>query len=418
LNNKQWLILDNYVHVSWKGAKMLFYNPLNGAILEYAASQSLGRLVRHLQFAKNLRVVPLTGADLSNPEISRFVRELRHHFMADLIDSGMSTGKPIQMTPHTKVQRDVELIKRDPLRSAGESMMKYLGEVSLYINSTCSLGCGLCASAYKQFLCCTAPGKREMELPSIKSLFQQIKAAPLCRVNILGGDIFAFSRLAELWAILDDHPRSLEKIFYIHYLNLIQGEDKLAVFPTDAASFKIVVTLPVQGEPWQRMVELLEANRVRGQFLFIVGSEAEVAEAEALIAPFPPDRYAFHPYFDGINRAFFEANVFIDRTDIREAKPTAREIQARQLVNPFHFGTLTILSSGRIHANVNRPQLGTLGQDTIHEAVYKEMYRGSSWRRIRKKAKPCKHCTFEALCPPLSNYEYALARNDLCHIRK
>lgn len=418
MNNRQWLILDNYVHLSCKGAEMLFYNPLNGTILEYAASESLGRLVRHLQSAKNLRVVPLTGADLSNPEISRFVGELRRHFMADLIDTGLSTGKPIQMAPYTKVQKDVELIKRDPLRSAGEAMMKYLGEVSLYINSACSLGCRVCASAYKQFLCCTAPGRGEMEILSIKSLFQQIKAAPLSRLNILGGDIFAFSGLAELWAILDDHPRSLEKVFYIHYLNLIQGEEKLALFPAAAASFKIIVTLPVQREPWQRVVELLRKNKVKGQFLFIIGSEAEVAEAEALIAPLPPDQYAFHPYFDGSNRAFFEANVFIDRTDIREAKPTAREIQARQSVNPFHFGTLTILSSGRIHANVNRPQLGTLGKDTIHEAVYREMYRGSSWRRTRKKVKPCKHCAFAALCPPLSNYEYALARNDLCHIRK
>ncbi len=55
---------------------------------------------------------------------------------------------------------------------------------------------------------------------------------------------------------------------------------------------------------------------------------------------------------------------------------------------------------------------------TIHGRTYKEMYRGKSWRRIRKKVEPCKKCTFEALCPPLSNYEYALGANNLCHIRE
>jgi pseudo-rSAM protein len=86
-------------------------------------------------------------------------------------------------------------------------------------------------------------------------------------------------------------------------------------------------------------------------------------------------------------------------------------------VNPFHFGTLTVLSNGSIYANVNTQRLGSLNGGSLHDVVYKEMYRGKSWRRIRKKVEPCKFCTFDALCPPLSNYEYALGRNNLCHIR-
>jgi pseudo-rSAM protein len=109
--------------------------------------------------------------------------------------------------------------------------------------------------------------------------------------------------------------------------------------------------------------------------------------------------------------------VFVDKEDLQEAKPTCREIYARQLVNPLHFGTLTVLSNGHIHANINVSRLGILNHDSIYEVVYKEMYRGNSWRRIRKRVEPCKRCTFEALCPPLSNYEYAFGRNNLCHIR-
>lgn len=38
------------------------------------------------------------------------------------------------------------------------------------------------------------------------------------------------------------------------------------------------------------------------------------------------------------------------------------------------------------------------------------------WFRVRNQVQPCRTCVYEVLCPPLSNYEYALHRNNLCHI--
>lgn len=419
MNKKQknyWFILDNYVHVSVKGNSVMFYNPLTGKILEYVGNESVLKLVKRLHSPKNLLVIPLIEKELLNPEISKFVNKMRGYFMGDLIDASLTKIKPLQMMPYQKVHKDAELIKKTSSRSVGEHMMKYLVEVSLYINSACSLDCDICGSAYKQFLCCTRTkhGKDELNIKCLKDLFRQLQAAPLVRVNILGGDIFKFSKLEELLLLLNG--LSFKKVFYTHYLNLVRAGDKFGLFPTDSSFFSILFTFPVEENQWKASIDVLRAHEIKAEFLFIVSSEKDVTRAEELISSYCLDNYSFHPVFNGNNLDFFERNIFLDKEDLQEAKPTDKEIHARQLVNPFHFGRAAILSNGHIHANVNTTRLGTLEKNSMHEAVYKEMFRGKSWRRIRKRIEPCKRCTFSALCPPLSNYEYVIGRNNLCHI--
>lgn len=411
-----WFILDNYVHVSVKGHSVLFYNPLNGKILEYNLNESVLKLVRRLQSPKNLLVICLSQKELLNPEISQLVHDLRGYFMGDLIDTSLTRIKPLQMMPYTKVHKNAEIIKKRPDRSVGDNMMKYLVEVSLYINSHCSRDCDICGSAYKQFLCCTRPKyrKKELSIQSMEDLFKQLPEL-LGRVNILGGDFFKFSKLEELLAILNG--LSFEKVFYTHYLNLFHQKEKFRLFPVDSYSFNIVVTFPLEENQWKMSMALLQARSIKTGFLFIISSETDIARAEELIISYQLDNYSFHPFFNGKNLEFFQRKIFLNKEDLQEAKPTDKELHARQLVNPFLFGRLTILSNGDIHANVNASRLGTLNKDSIHNAVYNEMYRGKSWRRIRKRIESCKKCTFAALCPPLSNYEYVMGRNNLCHIR-
>ncbi len=413
---KYWFILDNYVHVSVKRNSVMFYNSLTGKILEYNGSEAVLKLVKRLHSPKNLLVTRITEKELLNPEISQFVSHIRGYFMGDLIDTSLTKRKPIQMMPYTKVHKDVEVIRKTPARSVGEHMMQYLVEISLYINRACSLDCAICGSAYKQFFCCTRTkyGKVELNIQSIRDLFRQVQGAPLVRVNILGGDIFKFSKPEELLVLLKG--LSFKKVFYTHYMNLFQQEEKFGLFPADSSSFSILVTFPVEENQWKASIDVLRAHEIKAEFLFIVGSEKDVTRAEELISSFCLDNYSFRPFFNGNNLDFFERNIFLDKEDLQEAKPTDKEIHARQLVNPFHFGRLTVLSNGHIHANVNTSRLGTLEKNNMHEAVYKEMYGGKNWRRIRKRAAPCKSCTFSALCPPLSNYEYVIGRNNLCHI--
>jgi pseudo-rSAM protein len=414
-----WFILDNYVHVSLKKDAVLFYNPLTGDILEYTgpAGETVTRLVKRLQSPRNMLVICLSERELADPVVAGFVSDMRGRFMADLLENSPGKGKPVQLMPHVKVHKDASFIKKISFRSVGERIMDYLGEIFLYVNGVCSLNCEMCASAYRQFLCCTRKFSAELDIASIKNLFIQLQGIPRFRLNILGGDIFSHSQWDELAGLLNRLPGTFEKVFYSHYLNLYKREERLALFPPGSVSFEVLVTFPVQEQQWRWVLKCLRVRGISAQFLFVISTERDIDDAEALIESSGLEGYAFFPFFNGGNRQFFEENIFLDREDIREARPGPKEIQARQLVNLSQFGRLTVLSNGSIYANVNAPRLGVLNRDGLHRAIYREMDRGKSWRRTRKQVKPCKGCTFEALCPPLSGCEYALGRNNLCHIK-
>ena len=63
----------------------------------------------------------------------------------------------------------------------------------------------------------------------------------------------------------------------------------------------------------------------------------------------------------------------------------------------------------------NEKRIGNIDQ-RIHEVLLKELHNGKGWFKVRKHLTPCKGCIYNQICPPISNYEYALSRNNLCGI--
>jgi len=106
------------------------------------------------------------------------------------------------------------------------------------------------------------------------------------------------------------------------------------------------------------------------------------------------------------------------RKEIESLKPEQRKIDGNSKINMDNFGKLTILPNGDVHANVMTSSLGNLGKQSIYECIFNEMKNGKNWFRLRKHVMPCKRCVFELLCPPLSNYNRALKRNNMCVIYK
>ena len=52
----------------------------------------------------------------------------------------------------------------------------------------------------------------------------------------------------------------------------------------------------------------------------------------------------------------------------------------------------------------------------IYEIISKELEEGRSWLRIRNQA-PCNTCLYQWFCPSPSNYEIAIGRPNLCHVK-
>lgn len=419
-NKKYWFSIEPYVHISLKKSSLLLYNTLSGKALEYNFPDN-GRskipvLFKALQSDENLQVISLTEMDLRDPVISGIVKDTREDYMSELIDVDCSKGKPVQMKPDATIVKDIDKLKNGFNRSGGEDIMGYLTEISLYINNTCAQDCSICSTGYRQFPCCTSRKNKDgtLDPEKVLDLFTMLTGAPLKNINILGGDIFAYPHFADLTAFLN-HVR-VKKTFYNHYLNFQAGSEKLKWINPRSSLLKMPVTFPLNPEGLKAVVETVTKKSLHHEFIFIIRDEQEYEQAEEAVNAIQIRNYSYQPFFNGENLAFFKENVFVGREEILNAKPSMRDIYINTRVNRLDFGRLTIFNNGEMYANVNQPKSGVLGKNSIHEALYKEIVHGKSWRRVRRIVKPCKDCIFQSLCPPLSNYNHAIGKNDLCHI--
>ncbi|NIR10843.1 MAG: hypothetical protein GTN82_35945, partial [Candidatus Aminicenantes bacterium] len=177
-------------------------------------------------------------------------------------------------------------------------------------------------------------------------------------------------------------------------------------------------TFPVESEKLKIALDSAAAVDMKTNIMFIIQSETDFEKAQALISKFQIEQPSFIPLYNGNNLCLFEDNIYIDKNDLEANKILLKDIYARGAINPMNFGRLFIFPDSRVYSNVNASCLGILGKHTIYEIIFREMNNGKSWRRIRKHVMPCKKCVFERLCPPISNYNYAIKKYNLCHIWK
>lgn len=425
MKKEYWFYIDTYVHVAVKKDAVLFYNSYTGKILEYSGSPEISALIKRLLAPKNLRVVRLKAKDLGDPVTRSFVDKIREYYMGDLLDVSFSGGKPIQAPPIVKVQKDVKFLKGEAGRSVGEDMMKYLSTVSLYITDRCNQACDICTGAFRQFPCCTAGKKLKHDLTpaDIKGVADEIENRALNSLDILGGDIFMHPELETVLEIINGIQAP--KTYHLHYLNAAAHLSQLSLLAAPHAGgstlnhsrLKIPVHFPVEEGPLKAVIDAVAGLGMDTVFCFIVRGAEDFEKAQAMIARFQIAESEFHVFYDGNNLDFFKENVFVDKEDIESIRPTLQEIYAREKINSIYFGHLTVRSNGRVYAAMNSRSLGSLGKHSFYDIVFKEMSNGASWRKTRKHITPCKHCTYELLCPPISNYNFALGMNNLCHIK-
>ncbi len=417
---KYWFSIESYVHISLKRNLLLLYNTLSGKALEYTFSTNeelkIFLLFKKLQSEKNLRVICLTENDLQDPMISGIVNDTRKFYMSELIDINCSKGKPVQMNPEVTIVKDIDKLKNEYNRSGGEEIVKYLSEISLYLNNTCSLNCSICSVAYKQFSCCTMRENKNkiLNIENIQNLLYYLIGASLRNINILGGDIFAYPGFENLITILNNIK--VKKTIYSHYFNFPDRIEKLKSIDPRSSLIKILIPYPLIQERLEKVFNLITHTPINYEFIFIIQGEQDYYVAEEVVKAMQIPHYSYQPFFNGENLEFFKENIFITKDDILLSRPKMRDIYVNTVINKLNFGRLTIFNNGDIYSNVNESKLGVLGKNSIHEVLYKELIHSKSWRKVRRNLKPCKNCIFQSLCPPMNNYNYAIGKNDLCNV--
>jgi pseudo-rSAM protein len=417
MRKSYWFYMEPYVHIAVKQGNALVYNTLNGKTIE-EENPVIVNLIKKIDSKKNLSVIKLSEAELAEPVISNFVKRIREHFSGDLIDTSCSKGKPIQMLPRVKIQKDVEEAKPGGESAVGEGILDNLTELTLYISNRCGLNCPFCKNAFKQFLTCTKNNTnkpQELKLEDIIKFLNESQGSPIHRLNIVGGDIFSYSKFGELCRFLNDYKKF--KTYHNHYLNLQNRESELKLINNQFSSFVVYVDFPIEEDKLKSAAGMFERLGIDREYVFVIQEEEEIEPVQAICNRLKITNFAFKPYYNGENFNFFKDNVFMEKQALFQLKPDAKQIFSRIKTNPLNFGRITVLSNGAVYANMNEKKIGEFEKDSIYDITLRELFDGKSWRKTRDKVKPCKSCVYCFLCPPLTNYEYALKQNNLCHIR-
>ena len=375
-----WFKIEPYVHISIVNSNVLLYNTFDGSFIE-SKDIEIVKLLKETLLKENCGVVLLTAERYNLDNIRKFIMELRAKYMGDIIDIELSKSKPVQIMPFTSLVNTQELFKKQNFPT-GKKILEYLSEISIYVDYNTNI----------------------MDLNSF------LKSLPnISTVNIIG-NLKDVANYKELLLVLDQFP-SLKKIT-CNYSNVISLQPEFV----NNFSHSILINYPIDISKWNYSRRLLLNQSIPFECIFEVTSMDNYSQINKFIEEFGIEKHQLKPVYTGDNIDFFKENVFLTKDDILSTPLSISDFFINQSMNIFDFGKIAIMSNGDIYANVNYPILGNIHTHSIYEIISKELEEGRSWLRIRNQA-PCNTCLYQWFCPSPSNYEIAIGRPNLCHVK-
>lgn len=375
-----WFTIEPFVFVGITRHYALLYNTLDGVTIESGKTEVINLLRKTLQ-KENNGVVILTNESYQNENVNAFITELREKYMGDIIDMSLSDGKPVQLMPYFNYLDRDKLYKKINFFPY-EDVLENLFEININVDDTTDV-IGL--------------------IEFLQSIPRTTKFNII--VNISDG-----SCRYKLLSFLNQ--KSSAKYIFCPYTNVVNLQPDL----NNNFSYIISVRFPLDKQQWNHSRKLLMNQTLPFEYVFDVLSTNEYEEAEQLIDQFGIHNYRFNPIYTGENIQFFEENVYLTKKDILTTSISMKDIFAHQSMNIYEYGKINILPNGDVYANTNYPSLGNIHTHSILEIIYKEMEEGKSWFRLRDQP-PCNTCVYQWLCPSPSNYEIAIGRPNLCHVK-
>lgn len=400
IRENAYLYLEPYTNVFFSNGKVLVYNTIDGSSIIVEDEKNI-ELLAQLTEDDNLYCVLLEMNQLNDPIISEFITSLQNTFMGDVVRQSLVKSKPHQLTPILNFQRDLDRFKKKLYTSIGDDVMKYLFELSIYINGNSKHNL---KNINKQLSFPIAESASNIPIEYIRKISNELQANTFGNINILGGDISTHPELEMILDILEE--LNMKKTLHIYY-----QDELLDISGRKNFEIKFHIDYPIKKE-----VDFLLLKSMGIHFCFVIQSIEDLKITETIVKENRLVNHSFEPYYNGTNIEFFEDNIYMNEEDILEVKPNQNDIFSNMKINKNNFGKLVVLSNGEVYANINKNLLGNIKDSTFHSLIFTELCGNDSWKDVRRKVDSCISCVYNCLCPPLSNYEYFLGRNNLCNI--
>ena len=409
-----WLILESYVFIWSDSKEVLLYNSLLNKGFAYKVTPHLKSLIKDIENKENLYCISIRDSDLANPFINNFISSLRYNCCADLYAKDKFPNKPFVFIPELNINEE-EFIGRKNVKKDllwGMHAVNNLLEVVIYLTGNCDINCDDCNKTSKQILWCNK-NKDVLSTKSLMLLLKQIINSSVQNIKIVGGDILSYPYLNEFISELQKYI--ITKNIYINYKHITDNNLDM-LYTIEKNGFVINILIDQLNLIQNDKIFFILNEHSDFKFIFKITSINEYNDVSLLV-----DRYGLNariiPFYTGNNLSFFSDFIFQDQEDILNTKWHKNDIFANMVVNANDFGRIIISSNGEIFTNLNLPAIGDVN-DNLKRLINNELQSNNSWRRTRNEIEPCKFCLYKFLCPPISNYETAIGRYNLCNLLK
>lgn len=399
-----WFYLSPKVYVVDK-ENIFLYHTESGARLE-VTEEHVKDVLRAVHEPENLGVVEFPQELWKQEEVYDLIEQLLSLHMAGLMPIDREKGKPINFLPILNLQKDVDkAMSIGELSLVVDDLLSYLSRLTL-----CLGGGRLCPSYLSR-----AWREEENNWMSpclLYSLLEQVRYSRLKQVSLYADFLFLHPQIKEILSLLEnyeyDYQLWVSAKHYLQYRELIK---------TSLRSMKRIchLSLLIPATEVEDLERIKEDDPQLFSYHILIEDEEQYTWANQLIEKWGITQSEPVPIYTGDNLPFFEEYIYLCEDDIFSEPIEMRRIFCNQKLNANDFGALTVLSTGECRVSMNTPILGNLIESSLLEILYKELTTNTAWRKIRNSGK-CQKCIFQYLCPPPSNYEYLIGKEDLCHL--
>ena len=389
---KAYLYLEPYVYLSLAGDSVLLYNTLSSSCYTFN-NGSLCKIFQQFSESSN-RVLPIELESYhKDPDWSRLISWIKDSFSGDLIPME-GRNLPFITKPNLEPFSEPEIIESK------------LINLTIYLDSTCSLDCPYCGKYHKQLTFCKKSNKRQsIDFKRLAHFISELSER-IESIHIVCNQISTITTGLKLLDAISNLDCDI--MFYIHLRNLlsVDRETIQAVFS------KKTIILADSYYDRDILLEYIDyINHVfsKHEYHIVVRDLHAMLETDS-------DDIRYFPFYDNNNRSFFEDAVCISEDDIILQNLSMNDIYNRTHMNTFFWGKLIVDSDGDLFVSFMDDKLDNVNQVDVRYLLSSLTNDESLWKRLRRDVEICDQCLYNSLCPSISNYELAMNRYDLCKI--
>lgn len=406
---KYWFYLEPFTFIKLTSKSALLYNSLNYSKRVFPLSNHLSSILSQLIRKENFYVISLEESLLGQSDVLDFITWVRESFSGDIVRQELSRSKPVILPPTATFSREPHKIEMDDELFVEQDLSEHLNELFIQINGDCQNDCLNCKKYFRQFDSCHK-SHSSLNITDIKNIVSTIKHSPCSKIHLVGGNPFLHSEFKEISALFGTLKKQI--ILHVHIANIniqhvnewLKNNNRILQVSASFSAWESHSTKlqPFLNNPKIQLNLIIEEQSEFNKFKEISSSCGFIVKLK--------------PFFNSYNIDFFKEFVFTTKDEVLGVNHSKRDIHINQNINAFDYGKLYIMSNGDVYANPNADVLSNIHEAPLFKAIFMEIKKGKSWRRVRQNVKPCKDCVYNFLCQPLSNYEYSLGRNNLCRL--